>query len=240
MPSYSINASATTVGTATAVVVGQSPDAQVAVIQNLEPANTADAYAKAGYQYLIQREFTIASPGTAIFEMATGANGAQIDYYEIVSTLQAVKAELVEGATVTTTGSAIPAYNLNRNESDAHDTVFTAGTAISGGTTIAAEYITADKHAASGGMHSGKIFTLKPNADYGLKFVNKGNNTTTVFFQMTFSEKYNGLTDVWLGGDVDNAIRVRGGETLVLPMIQNQTLSAVAERDNQLGVLRQD
>jgi hypothetical protein len=217
-----------------------SADAQVAVIQNLEPKNTSDAYAKEGYLYLIQREFTVNSPGTAIFELATGATGVQIDHYEILSDTDAVKAQLIEGATVGTTGAAIPAYNLNRNESDSHNAVFTAGTSISGGTVVAAEYITADKHAASGGMASGKVFTLKPNTDYAMTFVNRGNQTTTVFFQMTFAEKYNGYNDIWLGGAADDAIRVRGGETLTLPMIQGQILSAVAGSDSQLGVLRQD
>ena len=240
MPAEAISANAYTVGTASGIVVGMSADAQVAVVQNLEPANYSDAYARYGYLYLLQREFSITSPGTAIFQMTTGDTGAQIEGYEFISTLETVKGELLEGATVGTTGAAIPAYNVNRNESDAHNAVFTAGTSISGGTVIAAELITADKHAAGGGATSGKIFTLAPNTNYAMTFVNRGNNTTSVLFQMLFAEKYNGYNDVWLGGDVDNAIRVRGGETLILPMIQGQTLSAVAQNDSKLGVLRQD
>lgn len=240
MPTENVTAAAYTVGTASGVVVGMSADAQVAVLQNLEPTNSSEAYAKHGYLYLIQREFTVSSPGTAIFQVATGATGMQIEGYEIISTTDNIKAELIEGATVGTTGAAIPAYNMNRNESDAHSATFTAGTSISGGTTVAAEYITADKHAASGGAASGKIFTLEPSTNYALTFVNKGNQTTTVFFQLRFAEKYNGYTDVWLGGAADDAIRLRGGETLTLPMIQGQILSAVAKSDSQLGVLRQD
>lgn len=240
MPAEAISANAYTVGTASGIVVGMSADAQVAVLQNLEPANTSDAYARQGYLYLLQREFSITSPGTAIFELTTGDTGLQIESYELISTLETVKGELIEGATVGTTGAAIPAYNVNRNESDAHNAIFTAGTSVTGGTVIAAELITADKHSASGGMASGKIFTLKPNTDYAMKFVNRGNQTTSVLFQMLFSERYNGYNDIWLGGDVDNAIRVRGGETLTLPMIQGQTLSAVSQTDSQLGVLRQD
>lgn len=240
MASEAITSAVYTVGTATSPIVGMSADAQVAYIQNLEPNSNSSDYAKHGYAYLLQREFTVASPGTAIFEVVTGVRGMQIDYYEIVSTVDNVKAELIESPTIGTTGSAIPAYNLNRNESDSHAATFTAGTAISGGTVVAAEYITADKHAASGGGSSAKIYTLAPSTTYGFKFVNKGNQTTTVFFQMTFVEKYNGYNDVWLGGAVDSGVRLRGGQVLQLPMIQGQTLSAVASDDVQVGVLRQD
>ena len=240
MPSEQITSAAYTVGTATTPVVGMSADAQIAYIQNLEPTSVSAEYAKAGYAYLLQREFTVNSPGTAIFKVETGTRGLQIDFYEIVSTVDNVKGELIESPTIGTTGAAIPAYNLNRNYSDAHDTVFTAGTSITGGTVIAAEYITADKHAASGGGASAKIYTLKPSTTYGFKFVNKGNQNTTVFFQMSFAEKFNGWNDVWLGGGVDAGVRLRGGQVMQLPMIQGQTLSAVASDDVQVGVLRQD
>jgi hypothetical protein len=229
-----------TVGTAVAQVVADSGDAQEVWLQNLGPANTSDAYAKDGYLYLLQREFTVSSPGTAIFELATGPNGAQINFYEILSTTDNLKAELVEGATVGTTGSAIAAHNLNRNASDAHATTFTAGTSISGGTVVAAEYITADKHAASGGMDSGKIFTLAPSTDYAMTFVNKGNQTTTVFFQMTFAEDFNGNNDVWVGDAVGTGVRVRGGDTVHMSLIQGQKLFAVSAQDNELMVTRQD
>ena len=229
-----------TVGTALAQVVADSPDAQEVWLQNLAPENTSDAYAKDGYLYLLQHEFTVGSPGTAIFEMATGANGAQINYYEIISTNDNLKAELVEGATVGTTGSPIPAYNLNRTASDAHDATFTAGTSVSGGTVVAAEYITADKHAASGGMDSGKIFTLAPSTDYAMTFVNKGNQTTTVFFQMTFAEDFNGHNDVWVGDAIGTGVRVRGGDTVHMSLIQGQKLFAVSAQDNDLMVTRQD
>lgn len=240
MPSEALQSYVVTVGTATTDAVGMSADAQIATLQNLAPKNDAAAYAKEGYTYLIQREFPVASPGTALFELSTGSTGMQIDGYEIVSTIDSIKAELIEGGTATTTGTAVTAYNLNRNESDSYDATFTTASAVSGGTVVAAEYITADKHAAAGGRASGKIFTLKPNTDYVLKFVNKGNQNTTVFFQMTFSERFNGQTDIWLGGSPDNAIRLRGGETLSLRMIQGQTLAASSATDTTLAVLRQD
>lgn len=228
------------IGTATATVITESSDAQHVVLQNLEPANSSDAYAKAGRLFLLQREFTVNSPGTAIFEVETGANGLQIDSYEIVSTAETIKGELIEGATVTTTGSAIPAYNLNRNESDAHDAIFLAGTAISGGTAIAAELLTADKHAAAGGMTSGKIFTLAPSTKYAFKFVNRGNQATTVHLQLLFSEQFNGDTDIWISGAAEDTIRIRGGETLHIPLLQSQTLTAESATTTRLGVLQQD
>lgn len=229
-----------TVGTAATQVITESADAQHVVLQNLEPSNNTASYAKAGRMFLLQREFSIASTGTAIFELETGANGLQIDSYEIVSTVESVKGELIEGATVSTTGSAIPAYNLNRNESDAHDAVFLAGTAISGGTVIAAEFINADKHAASGGGASGKIFTLAPSTTYAMKFVNRGNQTTSVLFQLLFAEQFNGDTDIWVSGAEDETIRIRGGETLHLPLLQSQTLTAQSNTTTKLGVLQQD
>lgn len=233
--SYSV-----TVGTATVPVVGMSADSQIALIQNQEPPSDSAAYAREGYLYSIQRQFTVVQSGTASFSVTPGTAGLQIESYEIVSTVSNVKAELAEGASITTTGSAIPAYNLNRNESDAHNTVFYAASTATGGTVVSAELVTADKHAAGGGRGAAKIITLEPSTEYAFRFINQGNQDTSVFFQMAFSEKYNGLNDVWLGGSVGTGVRLRGGETLQLPMIQEQTLSAVSSDSVQVGVLRQD
>lgn len=228
------------VGTASVPVVGMSADAQHVVIQNLETPSDTSSYARDGGMYLLHSEFNITSPGTAMFSVATGSTGLQIEFYEIISTAENVRAELIEGATITTTGAAIPAYNMNRNESDAHDTVFTSASTVTGGSAVSAEYITADKHAAGGGQRSGKIQTLKPSTSYAFKFVNKGNQATTVFFQMGFVEKYNGYNDVWLGGSDGSSFRLRGGEDVYLPMGQGQTLSAEAQGSAVVGVLKQD
>ena len=228
------------VGTASVPVVAMSADAQHVVIQNLETPSDTGAYARDGGMYLLHNEFTVNSPGTAMFSVATGSTGLQIEFYEIISTVSNVRAELVEGATITTTGAAIPAYNLNRNESDAHDTVFTSASTVTGGSVVSAEYITADKHAAGGGQRSGKIQTLEPSTSYAFKFINKGNQNTTVFFQMGFVEKYNGYNDVWLGGSDGSSFRLRGGQDVYLPMGQGQTLSAEAQGSAVVGVLKQD
>lgn len=228
------------VGTASVPVVAMSADAQHVVVQNLETPSDTSSYAREGAMFLLHSEFTIASPGTAMFSVATGSTGMQIEFYEIISTVENVRAELIEGATISTTGAAIPAYNLNRNESDAHDTVFKSASTVTGGSAVSAEYITADKHAAGGGQRSGKIQTLEPSTEYAFKFINKGNQTTTVFFQMGFVEKYNGYNNVWLGGADGSSFRLRGGENVYLPMGQGQTMSAVADGSALVGVLKQD
>lgn len=240
MTSEQITSYGVTVGTASTPIVGMSADAQIAVIQNQEPSASIEQLARDGYLYNLAQRFTVSSSGTVSFGIATGPNGLQIEGYEIVSQTEAVEASLIEGATVSTTGAAIPAYNFNRNESDAHVSVLKAATAVTGGSAVSKEYLTADKHSASGGKGSSKILTLKPSDDYAFSFVNLGNQATEVFFQVTFSEKYNGLNDVWLGGSVGDGVRLQGGQMVQLPMIQGQTLNAIAKADNQVGVLRQD
>jgi len=228
------------VGTASVPVVSMSADAQHVVIQNQESQSDTGAYARDGGMFLLHSEFTVNSPGTAMFSVLTGATGMQIEFYEIISTISNVRAELVEGATITTTGAAIPAYNLNRTVADSHDTVFTSASTVTGGSAVSAEYVTADKHAAGGGSTSGKIQTLEPSTEYAFKFINKGNQATTVFFQMGFVEKYNGYNDVYLGGEDGTSFRLRGGESVYLPMGQGQTLSAEALDSATVGVLKQD
>lgn len=240
MASEAINSYGMTVGTATTTIVGMSADAQIAVIQNQQPAHSADGYARDGYLYTVSKQFSIAGPGTALFSVVTDNNGLQISSFEIVSTVEIVLGELVEGATITTTGAAIPGHNLNRNYSDAHGAVLKAATAMTGGTVISQELTTATKQASGGGRRSVKVHTLEPSTEYGFRFINQGNQTTSVFFQMTFAEMYDHMHDVWVGGDVGDGVCLHGGESVQLPMIQGQTLSAVASHDVQIAVLRQD
>ena len=228
------------VGTASVPVVGMSADAQHVVIQNQEPASTPDGYARAGYLYIAGGTVTIASGGTALFNLATGAAGLQIEGYELVSTNGDVYAELVEGATVTTTGAAVPSYNLNRTEADDADAVLTAASTVTGGSAISSELITASKQGGGGGMIIAKIHTLEASSDYAFRFKNIGNQSTVFFFQVIFSEKFNGQNDAWLGGAEGSSFRLRGGESVYLPMGQGQTLSAEALDSATVGVLKQD
>ncbi len=228
------------VGTASVPVVGMSADAQYAILQNLEPASTPDSYARAGYLYIAGGTVTIAGDGTALFNIATGSAGLQIEGYELVSTSEPIYAELVEGATVTTSGAAIPSYNLNRTEADDATAVLTAASTVTGGSAISSELITASKQGGGGGMIVSKIHTLQASSDYAFRFTNLSNQATTFFFQVIFSEKFNGQNDVWLGGADGSSFRLRGGEHISLPMIQGQTLSAEAEESALVGVLKQD
>lgn len=240
MPTDPITSYSLTVGTAVVPVVGMSNDGQIAVIQNQEPHSDPDAYARAGYLYLAGGTVTLAGGGTALFNLATGSAGLQIEGYELVSTAEVVYAELIEGATVTTTGAAVPSYNLNRTYPDNADAVLTAASTVTGGSAISTELVTASKQGGGGGMIVSKIHTLEASSDYAFRFTNLTQQETVFFFQVIFSEKFNGQNDIWLGGSAGNGLRLRGGDILTLPMIQGQTLSAVAEEDSKLGVLRQD
>jgi hypothetical protein len=240
MPSEQIPAYTVSVGTAVVPIVGMSADAQNVLVQNLEPSSHPDSYARAGYLYIVGGTVTIAGDGTALFNIATGSAGLQIEGYELVSTEHPVYAELVEGATVTTTGAAIPSYNLNRTENDNATAVLTAASTVSGGSAISSELITASKQGGGGAMIVSKIHTLEPSSDYAFRFTNISNQATVLFFQVIFSEKFNGQNDLWVGGTVGDGYRIRGGESVQLPMIQGQILSAVAEEAVEVGVLRQD
>lgn len=228
------------VGTAVERIVPGLHYSQDLIIENREPRASAEAYARAGFQYGLYREFSIPSPGTAIFEVSTGAGGLQIDFYQIISTVSPVRAELVEGATVSTSGTVVPAYNLNRDFADDYEATFTSGTAISGGSAVAVDFITADKHAAAGGATSGKIYTLSPNTDYAFKFINKGNQVTTCFFSMAFSEKFNGANNVKIGDDTGEGFTLAGGERVQFRGDEGQSIYAQATDSAEIVVVRQN
>ena len=234
----SLTQSVVSVGTAVTTVVAPTNDWAKYAIKNLQPKNV-DEYARDGYIYLIGQQFTITSGGTVNFSMATGATGAQLDFYSIISDSATILSSLVEGATVTTTGDPIPAYNLNRNKSDSHNAVLKAATSITGGTAVSQEFTTASIH-AGGELSSTKVHTLKPNATYGMRFVNTGNQSTNVFFQLGFSEHYNGYNNIWLG-TADETYVVRPGEELIMELTPNSTINAVSLMDsNKLAVMRQE
>lgn len=225
------------VGTAAVTVVEPTNDYVEYVVKNLQP-ETVMEYARDGHIYLLSSQFTITAITPINFSMTTGATGAQFDFYSMITQDSAVYAELVEGATIVTTGSAIPAYNLNRNDSDAHDAVFKAAVSIVGGTTISSEYLPASNQSA-GQMSSVKIHTLKPNTQYGFRFSNVGNQTTSVHFQLGFSEHYNGYNTIWLD-TLENSYALRGGEELLMPLRPGATINAVSKsQTNRLSVMRQ-
>jgi len=226
------------VGTATQTVVAPTNDFVEYVLKNLEPQG-ADNLARDGHVYLVGQQFTIASGGTVAFSMTTGATGAQFEFYQIISSDSPVYSSLVEGATIVTNGSAIPAYNLNRNHSDSHSAVLLPATSVTGGTVISSEFVTASIH-GGGALGSDKVHTLKPSTQYAMRFVNQGNQTTTVFFQLGFAEQYNGYSEIWLG-TVDNSFVLRPGQELKMTLNPNSPINATAKADGcRLSVMRQE
>lgn len=227
-----------TVGTAATTVVAPTNDYVTYILKNLEP-ETVDQSARDGDIYLIGRKFGITQGASVSFSILTGATGAQLDFYEIISDTSNVYAELIEGATITTVGNPIIAHNINRNYPDTYNSVLKAASVVTGGTTVSAEYITATNQ-AGGGVDSNKIHTLKPNTEYAMKFTNVGAQTTNVFFQLGFSEKYNGYNSIWLG-TVNNSYVLKPGEELQFTLNPNATINATALIDGtKLAVMRQD
>jgi hypothetical protein len=226
------------VGTAPSTVVEPTSDVATYVLKNLQPLSVFD-YSRDGYIYLLNRLFDIGATGTGLFSFETGPTGAQIDFYDFVSTNEDVYAELIEGATVTVTGSAIPAYNLNRNKSSAHNAVLKAATVVTGGTTVSSELITASK-GVGGLVASGKIHTLAPNSQYAFRFTNRGNTTTAIHFQMGFSEQYNGYNEIWLD-TLEDSFVLRGEEQIQFTLLPNETINARAKMNScRLAVIRQE
>ena len=226
------------IGTASTTVVAPTSDVATYVLKNLQPLSVFD-YSRDGYIYLVNQLFTIPANSSVRFSFEAGPTGAQIDFYEFAVTSENVYAELIENATITVTGSSIPVYNLNRNKPDVHTSVLKAATAITGGTTISSELVTASK-GVGGIVTSGKIHTLKANTQYGFRFTNQGNSSTQIHFQMGFSEQYNGYNEVWLGTR-DNSFVLRGEEEIKFTLLPNETINASAKMNScRLAVMRQE
>jgi hypothetical protein len=224
---------------APAMIVAPTVDSEKAWIQNLQPSYDMADYARDGYLYQISRLFPVAQNTTVSFNVLTGNTGLQIEYYDITSDTQNIYARLIENPTVVTNGTAIAAYNLNRNVSDTTKSVFTGVTSFTGGVTVASELVTAAKD-AGGGASSSNVYTLKPNTNYVLAFQNVGNQDTQVHFHIGFAEQYNGYQDVWLG-TAENSVRLRGGESVQLDLLPYETINATTTGDSvQVAVLRQD
>lgn len=224
------------VGTAAQTVVAPTADYAKYVLHNLQPEVVSE-YARDGYIYLLNAQFTITSGAAINFSMLTGPTGAQFDFYSMVTDTSAVYAELIEGATIETTGSPIPAYNLNRNKSDAHQAVLKAATTITGGTTVSTEFLSASNQAA-GQMDSTKIHTLEANTEYGFRFTNQGAQTTKVHFQLGFSEHYNGYNEIWLGTQ-DNSYVLKAGHELTMELPPLAIINASSKiNSNKLAVMR--
>lgn len=230
-----LNQAIYSVGTTPITVVAPTNDYVKYVLKNIQPEVVLE-YARDGYIFLLAKQFTIPNSTSVSFSIVSGPNGAQFDFYSIISDKANVFAELIENATVVTTGASIPAYNLNRNYSDAHNAVLKATTSVTGGTTISSEFISATNQ-SSAAVSSDKIHTLKANTEYVMKFTNYG-ATTDVFFQLGFSEHYNGLNEIWLGA-LNESFVLKAGDELIMELPPLETINAVSKiNSNKLAVMR--
>jgi hypothetical protein len=226
------------VGTAAVTVVAPTIDSARYILKNLEPGASIGELARDGYIYAVNQYLQIANNGTAIFSFTTGSSGAQFEYWKFDSSASSILASLIEGATITT-NATVPAYNLNRNESDTYDSVLQSATALTGGTVIYSDYVGASNQSTGGASNSMPI-TLEPNTQYGFRFQNVGNSNTNVHISIGFAEKYNGYNQIWLG-TVDDSYVLSGGEEVSMYLRPQETINAIALRDDcKLAVMRQD
>jgi hypothetical protein len=228
-----------TVGTAATTVVAPTVDAGRYVLKNLQPAPVMGDLTRKGFVYSVSRYFPIANNASVYFSFTTGSSGAQFEHWEFTSTTSGVIASLIEGATVTTTGSAIPGYNLNRNGSDAHEAVLIGASAVTGGTTILSQFV-GGSNQASGGAATNIPVTLAPDTQYAFKFEDVGGVGTNVHIQIEWVEQYNGYNDIWLG-TVNNSYLLHGGEEISMYLRPYEVINATAGAEGcRLAVMRQD
>lgn len=228
-----------TLGTSSVEILPPSVDAQDVTIKNLQPDPADGGYSRAGYSFEMSHVFTIQSPGTALFSLATPNTGVQFISYQIVSSNAQVTASLIEGASVVSAGTPIATFNLNRQSDRTANSVLDSATSATGGTVIATELVTS-AHKVSGSASSEKVYTLKPSQTYAMRFVNDGNQSTSVYFDLVFSEQSNGLHDVWLGGD-EASYRLAAGEEVQLSMQAGEAIYALGGGTPvRVAVIRQD
>lgn len=228
------------VGTATQTVVAPTHDFATYKLKNIEPIVANQQYSRLGRVYNLHSTFTVARGTSVSFTVLTGPTGMQIQFYQIISSSSNVRADLIEGATVTLSETSVPSYNINRNFPDNAQSVFNGVTSFTGGTVVVAEYITAAKD-GGGGMATEKIITLEPSTRYVFRFTELTNNEDPqVFFEMGFAEKYNGYNDIWLE-TVNDSYVLRPGEEIEMSLLPYETINATAILDSsKLAVIRQE
>lgn len=226
------------VGTAAITVVAPTNDYAKYALKNLQPKGV-DEMARDGYIYALFARRDIASGQTENLSFLTGPTGAQFDFYQLVSESSSIYSSIIESPTVTTVGDPIPAYNINRNYSDTHQAVIKAASVVTGGTTVQAEFVTASNQ-GGGAISSQKIVTLKPNTQYVLQATNVGNQTTSWYSQIGFSEHFNGYNDIWLE-TVNDSYALEPGDELIMELPPAATINASSLiNSNKLAVMRID
>lgn len=142
---------------------------------------------KRGLVYLISHFFTVPGSGSVAFALETNGVLVEFQFYDITSTLSAVRATLLEEATYTAVPDGIEAYNMNRNFPDVYTSTLSGASAVTGGVPIASELFGgADK---SGGVASqNKVHILRNDTAYVMTFVNTANQSTLCHLNLGFSE----------------------------------------------------
>jgi hypothetical protein len=152
-----------------------------------EASREPDALAKAGRIFLLSEYIAVNQGATVHLALLTNGVTVRFHFFEIVSSVAAVKAALLEGPTYTASSSTVVGRNLNRNFSDSHTVTFENAASVSGGTVIASEYVgTAAK--AGGSLSVIRTHTLKNETAYLMRFQNIGNQNTEVHLNLGWSE----------------------------------------------------
>lgn len=226
------------VGTIPVTVVAPNNDFARYVLKNLQPKGV-DEMARDGYVWALFDRRNLPSGHTENLSFVTGPTGAQFDFAQLISESASVYSTIIEAPTVTVTGSAIPVHNLNRNYTDSPQAVIKVATAITGGTVVQAEFVTASNQ-GGGATSNAKIITLKPNTQYVLQATNVGNQTTSWYSQIGFSEHYNGYNNIWLQTVNDSFVLKPGDElTMDLPVLSTINATSLIN-SNKLSVMRID
>ena len=143
--------------------------------------------AKRGLVYLLAQFFTVNATSSVSFVLETNGKEVQFEFYDLTSIDLPVRAELIEGPTYTKFGPAIPARNLNRNFSDAHTSLLTSASAISGGTVIASELIGSGTK-VGGAFSTQRVHILRNDTDYVMTFHNPDNQPSRCHINLGWSE----------------------------------------------------
>lgn len=147
---------------------------------------TADL-SKRGLVYLLAQFFDVPATGSVSFVLETNGKEVQFEFYDLTSVDLPVKAELIEGPTFTKFGPAIPAYNLNRQFSDAHTAALSAASGVSGGTVIASELIGAGTK-VGGEFSTARVHVLRNNTNYVMTFYNADNQPSRCHINLGWAE----------------------------------------------------
>ena len=151
-----------------------------------QQSTDVDGLSERGLVYLMAQKFSIASPGSVAFSLNPNGANLEIHAYTLSNTGETCYAELIESASATSYGTAIPGRNLNRNYTDTHTAVLKSASAVSGGTVIANELFGSEK--ASGAENSGRVHALNASRQYVMNFTNLGNQATTCHINLVWSE----------------------------------------------------